>query len=347
MAEQPLKDPTPLKHNYLPKKTVDREQEQEELEEAFSKPGTSQNLFIHGPRGTGKTHITHLVLEEADNKTKKCYVPCTRHDTQYKALKHIYRVLTDEQIEDGYHTSDLQRKVVEKTKALDTVIVLDDVDFLLLNDGDDLLYFLTRMETRGNTGIVLISSNHESLENQIEERTYSSLQPRRIGFEPYSAEDAYQVLVERARKSLATQSLQKAALTYIASTTQNISIGLYWLKHAAETTNSVITESHVQQVQEEAFKKYAGHLLRDFSENHRLLYQAVQELETERDGEEIRTGMIYTRYEELCKTYNEDTLSKRRLSDFLKHLELLNLIESKYHYGGSKGKTREIEISRL
>jgi len=347
MAEQPLKDPTPLKHNYLPKETVDREHEQEELEAAFSIPGISQNLFIHGPRGTGKTHITHLALEEANNEAKKCYVPCTRHDTQYKALKHIYRVLADEQIQDGYHTSDLQRKVVEKTKAVDTLLILDDIDFLLLNDGEDLLYFLTRMETRGNTGIVLISSNHENLKHQIEERTYSSLQPRRIGFEPYTAEEAYQVLVERARKSLTTQSLQKAALTFIASTTQNISIGLHWLKHAAETTNSVITESHVQQVQEEAFEKYAGHLLSKFSEHHRLLYQAVQELEKERDGKEIRTGMIYTRYQELCKTYNEDTLSKRRLSDFLKHLELLNLIESKYHYGGSKGKTREIEISRL
>jgi len=259
-------------------------------------------------------------------------------------LKHIYRGLAREEISDGYHTSDLQRKVVEKTRSVDTVIVLDDIDFLLLNDGNDLLYFLGRMETRGNTGLVLISSNHKELKNQIEERTYSSLQPRRVGFEPYTAEEVYRILVERARKSLRSQSLQRAALTYISSTTQNISVGLYWLKHAAESTDSIITESHVKQVQEEAFEKYAGHLLNDFTDHHRLLYQAAQELETERDNE-IRTGMIYDRYQELCQSYNENTLSKRRLSDFLKHLELLNLIESKYHYGGSKGKTREIQIS--
>ncbi|PSP57045.1 Orc1-type DNA replication protein [Halobacteriales archaeon QH_7_66_36] len=342
MPEPPLKDPTPLQTNYIPQNIEYREQEIEALRDVFSNESVSQNLFIHGPQGTGKTHVTHLTLQEIDNK---CYVDCSKHDTQYKALKQVLQQLTGEKIGDGYHTSDLQRKLVEKTGVLDTVVILDEIDFLLLNDGDDLLYFLTRMETRGQTGLVLISSNHEDLKNKIEERTYSSLQPRRIGFEPYTAEEAFQILLKRAQKALTDQSLQKAALTYITATTQNITAGLYWLKHAAETTNSVITESHTQDVQEQAFEKYAGHLLSHFSEHHRLLYQAVQELDVENNS--INTGDIYTRYEELCKTYNENTLSKRRLSDFLKHLELLDLIEAEYHYGGQEGKTRDVKLASL
>jgi orc1/cdc6 family replication initiation protein len=338
---EPLKDPTPLQPNYLPKNLYNRKKERQLLEGLSSENSAPQNLFVHGPRGTGKTHVTHLALEE---NSRKCYVPCTQHDTQYKALKQILRGL-NEDVNDGHHTSDLQRKVVEKTEAVNTVIVLDDIDFLLLNDGDDLLYFLTRMETRNNVDLVLISSNHASLKSRIEERTYSSLQPKRISFEPYTAEDAYQVLVERAQKSLVNQSLQRAAVTYITSTTQNIAVALHWLKTAAETTDSVITESHIQQVQEKAYEKYAAHLLNQFTEHHRLLYQAVQELDVEENT--IRTGEIYTRYEDLCKTYNENTLSKRRLSDFLKHLELLDLIEAEYHYGGSNGKTRDVKLVTL
>ena len=216
MPEPPLKDPTPLQTNYIPQKIENREQEIEALSGAFSNESVAQNLFIHGPRGTGKTHVTHLALQEIENR---CYVDCSQHDTQYKALKQILRQLTGEKMGDGYHTSDLQRKLVEKTGAIDTVIILDDVDFLLLNDGDDLLYFLTRMETRSNTGLVLISSNHEDLNNRIEERTYSSLQPRRIGFEPYTAEEAFQILLKRAQNALTRQSLQKAALSYITATT--------------------------------------------------------------------------------------------------------------------------------
>lgn len=341
MPEPPIKDPTPPQPNYLPKKLHDRKDEQESLQRLASKNSPPQNLFLHGPRGTGKTHVTHLALQELD---RKVYVPCTQHNTQYKALKQILKSL-NQNVSDGHHTSDLQRKLVEQTKAINTAIVLDDVDFLLLNDGDDLLYFLTRMETHNNVDLLLISSNHSGLKSQIEERTYSSLQPRRISFEPYTAEDVYQVLVERAQKALVDQSLQRAALTYITSTTQNISVALHWLKHAAETTDSVITESHIQDIQQEAYEKYAGHLLSNFSEHHRLLYQAVQELDVEEN--QIRTGAIYTRYEDLCKTYNENTLSKRRLSDYLKHLELLNLIEAKYHYGGNKGKTRDVKLVSL
>lgn len=227
MTEPPLQDPTPLKHNYVPRNVVNRGKEQEILSNAFSDGSNPQNLFVHGPRGTGKSHITDLALEQLEDRTRKCYIPCTRHDTQYKALKHIYRGVSNENIGNGYHTSDLQRKVVEKTGAVDTVILLDDIDFLLLNDGDDLLYFLTRMETRESTGLVLISSNHQDLRNRIEERTYSSLQSRRIGFEPYTAEEAYRILAERARNALKPERLERAALTYITSTTQNISIGLF------------------------------------------------------------------------------------------------------------------------
>jgi orc1/cdc6 family replication initiation protein len=345
MTESPIQAPTPLKHNYVPRNTVNREQEEDLLSKAFSDGVNSQNLFVHGPRGTGKSHITHLTLEQLDDSINKCYVPCSQHDTQYKALKQIYRGVANEKIGDGHHTSDLQRKVIKKTGSVDTVILLEYIDFLISNDGDDLLYFLTRMETRSNTGIILIASNHEDLKNRIEERTYSSLQPRRIEFEPYTAEEAYRILAERARNALEPASLERAALNYIASTTQNISIGLTWLKHAAETIEEKITETHVEQVQDQAFEKYAGHSLNDFSEHHRLLYQAVKELNTEKD--DIQAGEIYTRYEELCKTYKEDTLYKRRLSDFLKHLELLDLIQAEYHYGGKKGKTREVKIRGL
>jgi len=69
----------------------------------------------------------------------------------------------------------------------------------------------------------------------------------------------------------------------------------------------------------------------------------VEELDTENNT--IRTGDIYTRYEELCKSSN--ALSKRRLSDFLKQLELLNLIKAEYHYGGQKGKTRDVKLATL
>jgi len=340
MAE-PLKNPKPLQPDKLPETIQGRKNEQKPLEKLNTENTASQNLFVHGPRGTGKTHITKHSIKDVNSG---CYVSCTENDTQYKALKQVLREL-DENVGDGHHTSDLQRMLLEKTELMQTAIVLDHIDFLLLNDGDDLLYFLSRMKTSNNVDLVMISSNHTGLKPQLEERTYSSLHPRRISFEPYTAEDAYQVLLERAQKALVDQSLQKAALTYISSTTQNISIGLHWLKHAAETTDKVITESHVQQVQQKAYEKYTEQLFKPFTEHHQLLYQAIQELDAEKNT--IKAGKIYTKYGGLCDAYSQNTLSKRRLSDFLKHLELLDLIKAEYHYGGNKGKTREVTLKNL
>jgi Cdc6-like AAA superfamily ATPase len=53
----------------------------------------------------------------------------------------------------------------------------------------------------------------------------------------------------------------------------------------------------------------------------------------------VKAGDIYTRYQELTETYEIESLSDRRISDLpSKHLEMLDLIEAEYHYGGSKGK---------
>jgi Cdc6-like AAA superfamily ATPase len=122
---------------------------------------------------------------------------------------------------------------------------------------------------------------------------------------------------------------------------------LLWLLAAAEETDSKITESAVRTVREQAFQEYTDHLLHPFSEHHRLIHQAIQELDKEQDPDVIQTGAIYTRYNDLCESYSVDSLSNRRISDYLKHLERLDLIEADYHYGGKRGKTRRITLSDL
>jgi len=208
-----------------------------------------------------------------------------------------------------------------------------------LNDGDSLLYKLSRTNPE-NLGVVLISSQTVDLSQSLEERTYSSLQPQRIGFEPYTPGEAYQILRKRAENSLKPESLHKNALTYIVSTTQNISQGLTWLQTAVKNTEDRITEEAVKQTRTQAYQSYVDQQLRYFTQHHSLLHQAIEELEKEH-GTPIQTGKIYDRYQELSQS---DSVSNRRLSDFLKHLELLDLVEAEYHYGGRKGKTREVTL---
>ncbi|WP_123539367.1 Cdc6/Cdc18 family protein [Halosimplex salinum] len=333
-----IDDPAPLQTSYRPSSFVDRESEREQINQI--QENQLRNLFLHGPRGTGKTHLLLDHIEKLPSSINTCYIPCRRCSTQYQALKQIYQSVTGENPGDGHHTAKLQREIQDRTTDVETLIVLDDVDFLLSNDGDSLLYKLSRTNPE-NLSIVIISSQTTDLSQRLEERTYSSLQPSRIGFEPYSAGETYQVLGKRARDSLKPETLHRNALTYIASTTQNISKGLTWLKTSAKNTEDRITEESVRQTQRQAYQDYVSQQLRYFTQHHRLLHQAIEELEEEH-GTPINTGKIYDRYQELCKS---ESVSNRRLSDFLKDLELLDLVEAKYHYGGRKGKTREIKSS--
>lgn len=329
-----IEDPTPLEHGYLPNPVIDRERELQRLHDGLR---NFQNLHIHGPQGTGKTHLTKKAVEKPDATT--CFISCLQADTQYKALKQILQELTKEDIANGYHTSELQRKIQSQVEVLETVIVLDELDYLLLNDGDDLLYFLSRLNA--DLGLITITANHEDLSSQLEERTFSTLQPQRIGFEPYSGELIYEILADRARNSLKTRSLRREALTYIASATQNLKIALTWLRVSAQQAEGTITETLVKDVKTEAFQNHIKHQLQGFTRHHELLYQTIKELDKEQEA--IQTGEVYKRYQIVCQAYNEDPLTDRRISDYLKQIEQTGLIQSQYHYGGQKGKTREIK----
>jgi len=328
-----VKDIEPLKNSYIPETILDRETESEALRQALKR---TENIQIHGPRGTGKTLVVKKELENLDSNT--CYISCQEQDTQYKVLKQLVNELTSENVGAGHHTSELQRLLKNQVDIVETTIVLDELDFLLLNDGDDLLYFLSRIEA--DLGLVVVTANHRELRDQLEERTFSTLQPRRIGFEPFTGEEIYKVLADRAKNSMKPQTLRREALTYIASSTQNLDTALTWLRISAQQAENVVTEEHTRNLISEASQQYTAYQLRNFSQHHRLLYQAIDQLTDQQDT--VRTGDVHLKYRELCQTYDTKPLSDRRTSDYLKQLEQLNLITSKYHYGGKKGKTREI-----
>ncbi|WP_197427764.1 AAA family ATPase [Halogeometricum sp. CBA1124] len=302
---------------------------------------SNSNVLISGPRGTGKTHIVQKVLEATPStESATCYVSCRSSNTQYKALAQILSVLTNEDVSTGHHISSLQRRIRERVEALPLLVVLDDVEFLMRNDGSDLLYYLSRIP--GNLRLLLTSTT-PSVMKQADDRVVSSLQPHRLELESYSENQAFSILAERAEQALDSHSLQRDALQKIGETTQNISIGLYWLQVAGERRDT-ITSAVIEDVKHAAFRRYLDHLLSYFSTHHQLVVQAVMELLSESSGP-VTTGEVYSRYEDLSEVYSESSVGHRSISDVLSELELLRILDCTYHYGGRHGKTREIELA--
>jgi len=321
---------------------VNRSEEYEALKTGLGELQAG-NLYLHGPRGSGKTLITRTVLEEISNHVNTHYIPCTLYDTQYKVLRQLYHRLTDDPINDGYHTAQLQNRVKSALADRTTVIVLDEIDFLFENDGNDLLYYLSRLTSPDNLCLVGISANHPDFTTIADERTYSSLQPFTLNFEPYTQQEAYNILVNRVRSTRTVNLPQVRAIQYVANVTSNMRFGLHWLAWAAKQ-EPTLTEETLQSCQHESLRVYWDILLSEFSTHHHMFLDAINELSIAYE-DPIPAGDIYEQYKHYCGNSDTDPLSNRRISDYINHLALLNIITINHQEGGSDGNTRWIQLT--
>lgn len=322
---------------------LNRESEQDALEERLSQ-STATNLYLSGPRGCGKSTVTKHVIEQLPDHIETSYISCLNNTTQYEVLDELLYTLTGTQLGTGYHTSDLKDRIEEHLDTAETTIVLDEIDFLLNNDGSDLLYYLSRIELDQHLNIIGISSNNPDLAAVIDNRTYSSLLPDHIDFEPYSQEQTRGILANIVRHSDLSKAINQDALDHISSTTQNIRFALHWLDLATTTADEQVTEEAVEIAHLEAVQRYQDILLKDFTTHHYILLEAINQLLSE-NGDTITTGVVYDRYDDLCDAVDETNLSHRQLSDYLTHLRLLNIIQVDHYRGGAQGKTREIQLT--
>ncbi len=322
-----------------PETILYRDTEQAILQDTVAAP--TQHLYVHGPRGTGKTLLVRSVLAQ---QATTYYLSCIPHDTQYKVLTALYERVTDKDINSGYHTAQLQQRLARHLRHTSTHVILDDLAFLLMNDGNDLLYSLSRLDRHTDLCIIGISTSQASLADLLDDRTYSSLRPRHLPLSPYSTDEAIQILSHWVETALPSWTMMSAALEYIAATTTNLTAGLHWLDCAAAQATT-ITLDVVRAVQDDAVQRYRDALLQEFTWHHTVLLEVIDQATDV--AESITTGTVYDRYTDQCRDVGTDPLTARRISDFLTHLELLDLIDVTHHNGGSQGKTRDLRPTRL
>lgn len=335
--------PEPLDVAATPDAVMGREDERETLQRALTSPPRS-HLYLTGPRGAGKTLLARTALAACPGTVSTCYLCCRRFDTQYKVLQQLAHHLTGETITDGYHTAQLQALVSRHLAEQETVLVLDELDFLLEADGSDLLYFLSRLDETASFCLVGISASDAPLAARVDERTYSSLQPWHLHLDPYTETDATTILTERFQELFPETPLTRPAVRHIAATSTNILLGLHWLAESAALDTSV-TVDVVQAVQPDAVRRYRRARICDLTLHHDLLVAAIEALTT--DQPTVTTGAVYEQYAELCRERDDAPLTTRRIGDFLTHLELLDLLDVTHHAGGTTGKTREMQLVPL
>lgn len=349
-----------LDHRFIPENLPHREEKSTLIAEYWVealKKNTPPDITIYGKTGTGKTAVVSYVktqLEEIADKEnlniKVEYIRCTDYNTEYQILARLcqqlgkpvpYRGWTKAEVVNTFRAL-FKKNIIGENLIL--IVILDEIDVILKNDGDNILYTLTRTDNVSITSI----SNYVDFKRFIKPKVKSSLRDREIVFPPYNAQQLIDILQERSKLSFEEGTVSDGVIALCSALAAKEEGDARYALDLLKTSGEIADEKE-SDIIEEGFVKEA----KDRIEHNKIIdivmtlpiqQQKVLEAITylTKTREEITSGRLYEVYQDLAKN---DKVSYRRLFDFINELEMLGLISATtVSRGRGRGRTNVITL---
>ncbi|WP_042702694.1 orc1/cdc6 family replication initiation protein [Methanobrevibacter arboriphilus] len=318
---------------------------------------TPSDVTIYGKTGTGKTAAAKFAMkqleEAASNKELRIrteYIRCTDYTTEYQVIAKLcqqmgrdvpYRGWTKAEVVNTFR--DILKSNLYGNKMI-LIVVLDEIDILLKNDGDGILYTLTRTD---NVSILSIS-NYIDFKKFIKSRVMSSFRDREIVFPPYGAQQLVDILEERSKLSFNPETLTNDVIPLCAAMAAkeegDARYALDLLRTAGEIADEkeskLVHGDYVREAKDKIEHNKITDLITTLPAQQQRVLEAILNLTQEK--EEITSGKLYDTYKEVSKG---DTVSYRRIFDFINELEMLGIISTNtISRGRGRGRTNIISL---
>jgi cell division control protein 6 len=361
-----FKDREVLRHDYLPDRLPHREEQIRLLGETVApvlRDTRCSNVFIYGKTGTGKTAVAKYVLSHLEAKAKEygapvrfCYVNCRMAGSEYRIFANLSQNIGMSIPFTGLSVGEVFDRFRNGLDASRTIfiVVLDEVDALIKERGDGLLYELTRInETLLRSKVSIIGiSNDLRLKEFLDPRVFSSLSEEEVVFSPYDAGELRNILLERSKLSFNEGTLSDAALNICSALAAaehgDARRALDLLRVAGEVAErqgaKVIAEEHVREAEKHIEHNRVVEAVKNLTLHSKLVLLSVYHL----SRSSATTGEIYDVYNELCGELGVALLTQRRLGTLISELDAMGLLNAKVVSMGRYGRTKRIrlEISR-
>ncbi|HIE14470.1 TPA: ORC1-type DNA replication protein [Candidatus Bathyarchaeota archaeon] len=355
-----------LRHDYVPEYLPHREEQIRHLGEIVAPTLVGHpcsNVFIYGKTGTGKTAVIRYVLKRLIIKAKSltspvktCYVNCRMAGTEYRILSSLCNSIFVNVPFTGLaigEVLDRFRKGLDSSKIL-LIIVLDEIDVLVKERGDSLLYELTRLnESLMKSRISLIGiSNDLRFKEFLDPRVLSALSEEELVFRPYNADELKDILRERAKMAFHKGVLTDGALSLCAALAAaehgDARRALDLLRVAGEIAEregaKKIIEEHVEKAEKRIEHDRISEALKNLPTHSKLVLLSVYIL-NKIGSKQLITGDIYQVYCEICEKYGLSPLTQRRVSGLINELDIIGLLNSRVVSLGRYGRTKKINLS--
>ena len=355
-----FKDKSPLDHRFLPEKLVHRDDQIRQIAKYWVDAlngVTPSNITLYGKTGTGKTAASKYAREQLLDVASKNnvfvkveYVRCTDYTTEYQVIAHLCQKLGRQVPNRGWTKGEVVNafRDIFRTNAygkkMILIVILDEIDILLDKDGDGILYTLTRTD---NVSVLSIS-NYLDFKNLINPRVNSSLNDKEIVFPPYGADQLSDILDERSKLSFQEGVLDDGVIplcsAMAAKEEGDARYALDLLKNAGELAfdedSDKVTSDHVMEAKDKIEHNKITEVIQTLPLQQQRVLEAILNL-TKKD-EEITSGKLYEEYTSVSQS---DTVTYRRIFDFINELEMLGIISTNtISRGRGKGRTNIIKL---
>lgn len=354
-----------LRHDYIPNKLPHRDKQIQSLGGIVApvlRGSPCSNAFIYGKTGTGKTAVTKYVLNKLLTKANElgtpveiCYVNCRLVGTEYRVLSSLCEALDVRVPFTGLAVGevfDRFKKGLDKQRKI-FVVVLDEIDALIKNRGDTLLYELTRVNQTlkyGRTSIIGIS-NDLRFKEFLDPRVLSSLSEEEIVFRPYDATELQDILWRRAQFAFSKGAILDSAVALCAALAAaehgDARRALDLLRVAGELAErqgkDCVTEDNVRQAEKRVEHDRIVEVLENLPVHSKLVLFSVYLLGKTKLNYTI-TGDIYGIYCELCDQSGLGSLTQRRVSGLISELDMVGLLNARVVSMGRHGRTKKIRL---
>jgi cell division control protein 6 len=374
--------------NYIPNHLWHREEEMKSLVNYFrsiiTEPtASSRKVMLYGPVGTGKTVISrafgtdltrYLKTEHrpGDPSFRFFHVNCRKTKTPHLILTTVLRQLVPGFPLRGFSVDELLRmfSLLLYEQNLVSLLVLDEIDYLIPDERTDFLYALSRIEegefksrndhfsnfpgndteSRFN---LLCCTRDQNFRYHLDSSTVSSLGRNFITFPPYTRNQLFDIVSSRAELGLREESYNDDLIEVIAGLAEEygdarFAIELLWraAKLADREKKDQIMVEHVRKAVVSVLPIEKS-VLEDLNTHQKLLLLSIAKLLCD-NRPFVTTPEVKSSYISLCEEAGVRARRQTQIWAYLKDLGRLGLIqqevENRHKNGRSMGRVTTIRV---
>lgn len=355
-----IKDRDVLRADYIPQRLLFRQEEIKAIGEGLSpllKGAKASNLFLYGKPGTGKTAVATHVLKRLEEHITKQHAEIalgyanTKSSREYTALVQLGSAIGLELPATGLASGDLFVKILThiNERGINTVFVLDEIDELVKNHGDKILYEMTRANSRlkkGSLSLIGIS-NDLNFKEFLGPRVLSSLSEEEIVFPAYTVEELCGILKDRVKTGFNENAVKEAAINLCAamsgSERGDARRAVDLLRVAGDVAEresaSFVDEKHVRVAEKKIEQDTASEALHSLTIHEKLTVYSIML------SDKGSTGDVFAKYTGFCVKVGIEPLTQRRVGMIISALDTLGLISAPVISHGRYGRTKKISLA--